>query len=204
MAALTLNREAIVLERRAAAADDWERLALFTADEGSLSVLRRSRRSKPVLALDLFDHASVVLESSDQGHTWFLMDGRLLRRLEGLGRSYARLAAASALARLALRNPIASESRPGLYRLLHAAFAALAETDRPDVVLLKSLYRFARDEGYPVRQQWREDLPASDQATLDLVLERPVREVAVPPEAVERLHRKLGDYLRANTELALD
>ena len=39
-----------------------------------------------------------------------------------------------------------------------------ADGGRPDIVWLKALYRFLRDEGYPAKQQWWPLLPAADPA----------------------------------------
>ncbi|MGH7995726.1 MAG: hypothetical protein ACREFX_05170 [Opitutaceae bacterium] len=205
MPARPLSTEALVLEKRPAASDGWERLVLFSPEEGPLSVLRRQgRRAGGGPPLDLFDEASVVLESSNEGGGWFLREARVGAHRPELGRSYACLQAASRLARVAARNPVAPEGRARAYALVRDAFEALAAADRPDVVLFKSLFRFARDEGYPVKQEWRPSLGPADRQQVDALLERPVRETALGVEAVARLQRRLEDYLRANTEILLE
>ena len=64
------------------------------------------------------------------------------------------------------------ESRRAVTSLLRTALAALATGARPDIVYLKSLYCFARDEGYPLKQQWFPLLPAADRATVAPLLNR--------------------------------
>lgn len=208
MAGPTLTTEAVVLEKRPAASDGWERLAVFTPDEGLISVMVRRRRAKAEAPLDLFDEATLVLEggegSQEGGRTWFLRDTQVRTRRPELGRSYACLAAASRLAALATRNPVGAESRPGVYALLRSAFTAFAESDRSDIILFKSLYRFARDEGYPVKEDWRRQLTAADREQVAAILDRPVRGAGAAAETVARLFSRLEDYLRANTEIELE
>ncbi len=204
MGARTLSTDALVLEKQPAASDGWERHILFSPDEGILAAFRRRSRSQREPPLDLFDDAAVVLESNNQGQSWFIREARLRTRHAGLGKSYEALTAASRLARLAVRNPVAAESRSPVFELLRAALAAMADTPRPDVVLFKSLYRFARDEGYPVREEWRTGLTATDRTEVDALLDRPVRAAQTSGAAVARLQRRLEDYLQANTEIILD
>lgn len=200
-----VTTDGFVLERTAAAADGWERLQLFTLEHGAVTAMRRQTRKpggSPVL--DLFDEAELALEGSSQGHSWFVRDAKLRHRPEGIGRSYDALVAASALARVIARNPVGPESRRAVYLLLREAFAALADGPRPDVVLFKSLYRFARDEGYPVKQEWLAELAADDREPAARILREPARDCAEPKETVQRLERRLEDYLRGQAEMAIE
>ena len=151
--------------------------------------------------LDLFDEVALALESSNQGRTWFVKEARLIMRHEGIGRSYEALQLASALAALIARNPVHEESRAAVADLLRSAFGAFAWGPRPDVVYFKSLYRFARDEGYPLKQQWFPTLPAADRAEVATLLNRPLIEQLASVEAVARLQRRLEEYLRGHTEI---
>ena len=156
------------------------------------------------MALDLFDEASLLLESSNQGRTWFVKETRLVTRHPDLGRSYETLVAASALTSLVARNPVPEESRRAVTSLLRTALAALATGARPDIVYLKSLYCFARDEGYPLKQQWFPLLPAADRATVAPLLNRPLSDQTAPPAVVHALQRDLENYLRGHTDILLD
>ena len=57
-------------------------------------------------------------------------------------------------------------------RLLRTALDAFGTAGRPDIVHLKSLYLFARDEGYPVKQEWLPSLPAAERAVAAAILSR--------------------------------
>ncbi len=205
MPGLPLQTDAFVLSKRPPA-DTFQTFNVFSAEHGALLILQRlaKKSAGTAVALDLFDEASLLLESSNQGRTWFVKETRLVTRHPDLGRSYETLVVASALASLVARNPVPEESRLALASLLRTALAALANGARPDIVYLKSLYCFARNEGYPLKQQWFPLLPAADRATVAPLLNRPLSAQTAPPAVVHALQLDLENYLRGHTDILLD
>jgi hypothetical protein len=204
MPAQTLLTDAFVLTKRPAA-DPFETCVLFSAAEGLLTALQRVPRkaASKNAPLDLFDEASLVLESSNQGRTWFVRESRPIARHPEIGRSYEALLEASAFATLIVRNPVLAESRPAVAALLREALAAFASSGRPDIAAFKGLYRFARDEGHPVRQQWLPMLSAADREAATALLTRPLAGQAAAPAEVSRLRRHLAEYLSGHTEMVV-
>ena len=205
MAGPSLATDALVLLKRPPT-DSFQAFTAFSADQGALLILHRipKKNTGNALVLDLFDEVSLMLESANQGQTWFVKEARLLSRQPGLGRSYETLQAASALAQLAARNPVPEDGRAPVYHLLREAFAALAQSTRPDIVYLKSLYRFARDEGYPIKEHWFPALPAADREAVVTLLNLPVTGQTAEPALVAKLRQRLEAYLRGHTEILLD
>lgn len=212
MPALPLQTDAFVLARRPPT-DSFQTFSVFSAEHGALLILQRlpkksaTASAATAVALDLFDEVSLLLESSNQGQTWFVKEARLIARHAGLGRSYATLSAASELAKLIARNAVHEEGRVTVAALLRTALAALAAGAPPAVVWLKSLYSFARDEGYPVKQQWLPALPADLRASATHLLHTPLADLetsaAENPDAAH-LAAHLATYLRGHAELHLD
>jgi hypothetical protein len=208
MPAEPLKTEAFVLTRRPAAGS-FQAFSLFSPEQGSMLALQRTPK-KPTpghVALDLFDEASLDLESSNQGRTWFVREARILSRPSGIGRSYEALQAASAFASLIARNQVEAESRPKVTALLRTVFGAFDRTGSPAVIYFKSLYRFAAEEGYPVKQQWLPSLPPHLRTQAQLLLRTPLATLeasAVPDSEQKALQRRLEDYLRENTEILLE
>jgi len=183
--------------------------AVFSAEHGALTVLQRlpKKSSATNVALDLFDEATLLLESSNQGRTWFVKEVRLVTRHTDLGRGYETLRHASALAALIARNPVHEDSRVAVAALLRAALAAFAAGARPDLVFFKSLYRFARDEGYAVKQQWLPTLPRDLRSEAERLLHTPLADLErskIEHPKSPMLQRRLEDYLRGHTEILLD
>lgn len=155
MSGPTLATDALVLLRQPPG-DAFQTFSAFTPEHGAIRLLQRipKKTSAAHLALDLFDEVSLLLEGAPSGDAWFVKEARLLVRHAGIGRRYESLLQASSLANLAIRNPGSDESHAAIHALLRTAFAAFATSDRPDIVYLKSLYRFARDEGHPMKEHW--------------------------------------------------
>lgn len=204
MAGPTLQTEAFILQR-ADARESFQPFAAYSAEHGSLRILQRiARRPKPGhQALDLFDRVELSLRTGAAG-TWFVQEAVLRERFAGIGGHYRRLEAAAAFTALIARNPVHEESRESVYRLLQTALTAFAHSERPDIVGFKSLYCFARDEGYPLKEHWFPTLLREDRTDVTTLLNRPVAEQEAPPRAVARLHRKLSDYLRGHTDILVD
>ena len=189
--------------------EKFQPLIAFSAEHGRLAVYLRLQRkeSAAVVALDLFDETALTVESSNQGQSWFIKEARLLVRHSEIGRSYEALRHASTFAAVVARNDVPEEGRSTVYTLLRNAFAAFSGPTRPDVVHFKSLYRFARDEGYAVRQQWLPTLPAELQEQANYLLRTPLGEIAAtaPDESTTALlQQRLEDYLRAYTDVLID
>ena len=200
----TLTTEAFVIEKRPPA-DAFQTFGLFSAEHGNLLALQRiPRKPSPThVAPDLFDTISAMLESSNEGRTWFAREVRVVVRRSAIGRSYEALRFASALAGVVSRNAVGEESRPGVERLLRTALDAFGTDARPDIVYLKSLYLFARDEGYPVKQEWLPSLPPSDRGMAADLLGRPLSEQDSPASEVARIRLALESYLGAHTEIVV-
>lgn len=205
MPGIPLQTNAFVLLKRPPA-DRFQSFTGFSGEHGALLLLQRvsQKTASTVIALDLFDEASLRLESSNQGQTWFVKEAQLITRHDTLGRSYETLRLASALAALVARNAVSEESRGSVAELLRQALASFASNARPDVVWFKSLYRFARDEGYPVKQEWFPTLPGSDRSMVATLLNLPLAEQTAAIESVTRLTHRLEEYLRGHTEILLD
>ncbi len=201
----SLTTDAIILLKRPAA-DAFQTFSVFSPAHGLLRVIQRipQKAAPSHVTLDLFDEVSFLLEGAPQGDAWFVKEARLLARHGGIGRNYEALVRASSFATLVSRNPVPEESRSAVHALLHTAFAALAESTRPDVVCLKSLYCFARDEGYPVKQQWFPALSSADRELASSLLNRPLAEQTISPADAARLLLRFEDYLRRHTEIVLD
>ena len=209
MPGLPLQTDAFVLLKRPPS-DSFQGFNVFSAEHGALLIHQRlpkrtaGKTGSTTVALDLFDEVSLRLESSNQGQTWFVQETRLITRHANLGRSYETLRHASALAALVARNPVHEDGRQQVAALLRQAFTSFATGARPDFVWFKSLYCFARDEGYPVKQQWFPTLPVADREAVATLLNRPLAEQTATLAAVARLQKRLEDYLPGHTEILLD
>lgn len=208
-----LTTAAFILGRQTSGSDNFEQLTAFSEEHGVLLCLARlpktatsTRRSSTATSesrLDLFDEAELALESSSQGRTWFIKEHRHLRRFPGIGRSYDALRAAAALAGLVSHNPVSDESRAPIVALLRQSLGALEAGARPDLVWIKSLFIFLRDEGYPVKQQWWQQLGSAERDAAAQILNQPIAGQSPETALVARLTERLHEWLAGETEIRL-
>jgi len=205
MPGLPLHTEACVL-RRLPPADRFQQYTVLSAEHGPLLCLRRlaTKASGASVALDLFDEADLWLESASQGRTWFVKEARVLVHHGAIGRSYETLRLASAFTAVIARNPVHADGWAGVAALLRQTLAAFGTADRTDVVYFKALYCFARDEGYPVKQDWWQGLTPAERTAVAGLLNRPLAGQTADAADVARLTRRLEDYLRGHTEILLE
>jgi len=208
MPGLTLQTDAFVLLKQPPT-DSFQACTVFSPEHGPLHVLQRlpKKSAASQVNLDLFDEAALMLESSNQGRTWFIKELRLLHRPSGIGRSYETLRLASEFAGLIARNRVNEDSRAKVGALLRQVFTSFASERRADIVYFKALYCFARDEGYPLKQHWLPMLPVDLRRTAEDLLHLPVAsltESEINPTRSALLTRRLEEYLRGHTEVLLD
>jgi len=200
-----LQTSAFILFRQPSGSDAFEQLTVFSSENGTLHCLRRVIQGKATAStpLDLFDETELSLESTNQGRTWFIKEHRLIQRHEGIGRSYEALKAAAAFATLISRNAVPDESREPITALLRNSFTALGTGGRPDIVWLKALYSFLRDEGYPVKQDWWPQLQAADRDLAAHLLNQPLAAQTAEAANVTKITRRLEEWIKAETEIHL-
>ncbi len=198
-----LSTNGIIIGRKPSGSEKFDQLTVFSEEHGQLLCLRRlsTKTASPTTPLDLFDEAELMLESSNQGRTWFIKEHRHLQRHPGIGRSYAALQTAAQLARLIQRNPVPDDSRGPVTALLRQTLVSLEEGARPDLVWLKTLFCFLRDEGYPVRQHWWAELTAIERDEAAALLNQPIAGQDPEADTVVRLTQRLIDWVSSNTEI---
>ncbi len=200
----TLQTTGFILQKPPAE-DRHQQVLLFSAEGGQMLCFQRISSRQPAVPLDLFDEVAATLTSSNQGRTWFFGEVRVQRRFAGIGLSFAALQEASAFARVLTRNQVHEESRPAVLALLGTALQAWSDGRRADAVALKALYTFARDEGYPVKEDWAASLRGSDRENARRVLNEPLAALeAIDADSVVRLLESLRRYLRGHAELVVE
>jgi hypothetical protein len=90
-----------------------------------------------------------------------------------------------------------------VYQLYAQGLESWVAGPRPDVVLCKCLYLFAKAEGYAVKEQWLPSLPAADRAEAEAMLHRPVAGQTISAAAVEMLLQSLKTWLANHTDILI-
>jgi len=188
--------------------ESFLKLHLLEPEAGLLLCLKRVARKSRAGGSpnpDLFDTAELTLEASKQGNLHFVADYHPTVRRSAIGGHYRRLVRASAFCQLLVLNATHLPDLPALYELANRALDAFCQRDTPDVVYLKSVYLLLKAEGYPVRESWWAQLPATLRSAAKGLIEAPSPETLSQAEqadceaAIERLH----SWIRRETEVNL-
>jgi len=157
-------------------------------------LLRRSRKSaRP----DFLDSARARFEPDRSGRELFLAEYHLSCRRTSVGRSYERMQVAHRVAALVRANADPWPESEELVELLETFAEAVAAGRPAEPARLKTLFRMSRMQGLPVREDWWVRLSPSDQRRADLLLARPLADLAEPESApagglADRLEEWLG------------
>ncbi|MBL4575651.1 MAG: hypothetical protein JKY51_06085 [Opitutaceae bacterium] len=203
MPSLLLSIEGIVLSKELSG-DSWLRLIVFSAQNGNVLCLKRlSQRKSLDSSIDFFDELQLNLESRNQGRSWFISEYHHLNNSQEIGKNYDALIHASRFTKILAGNTLHEESRRPVYQLFKNALSAWRTGIRPEVTLLKSIYILARDEGYPVKEDWCEKLPTRDRASLRSILSSPVVEQKTSEQEAHSLLLSLEHYLNHYTDIQM-
>ncbi|MGE9295692.1 MAG: hypothetical protein ACQKBV_05335 [Puniceicoccales bacterium] len=191
-----------VVVAKAVSGERFLRLHVLCAENGRLICLWRHSHKMGGGGPDLFDAVSLSLESSSQSGAWFLKEYHTGRPRPGLARRYRALQLATRLGDVLWRNLQHAEFFDPAAQLFDEALDAFEEFPLPQSIYLKALYRFAREEGYAVRQQWLAGLAASETERARSIILRPLAELPDNAEALAApLTEKLERWLRGETDI---
>ncbi len=191
----------------ASSGESFQKIDVLTKESGYILCLQRISKKNPLLGRpDLFDTASMQLESSRQGKARFVKEYQLLQRRSSIGNSYRKLHHASAFCSLIVHNAPHMADPTLLYEITERTLDAFAEKESPEIVSLKALYLLLKDEGYPVRESWWTKLPSYLQAPARQLINDPLPETAAAGEQLElcsEITQNLRSWLGRETDLVL-
>jgi hypothetical protein len=203
MASPTRTLQGVVLSREESGEGSL-RIRVFSSDEGLVLVYKRlaSKRASGSLP-DLFDEVELRLSRPRTGNdsVSFVSEWRLLTRRPELARGQSRLETASALSLLYQKNGAHLAEPAPAAKVLADALDSLVAGYSPVAVYLKALYRFARVEGFPVKEAWWQSLSLVQKQNAAEILNVPLRDLVQEEYATEEILESLKLWLNAETEL---
>ncbi len=201
MAAPILATRAIVL-RTHLSGETFQQIQLLSPDIGIVRCMRRVPRGKKAeTQIDLFDEADIHVELKENEYSGFLKGFELAFKRSGIGASYETLAAASRLSRLLLENPIQEDSFQEMFDLAKKALNAFNDGKPPDATLLKTVFLYCRNEGYPVIEEWLQNLNPSMREKIVSIVSAPLLKMKRSAQDQSLAVESLASYLRSHTDI---
>lgn len=203
MAAKLVLLENVTILKLTASGEKYVQVRLISPSHGIISALKRRRSKGQDFAIDLFDQGEAKVELKPDDATGFLTDFVCARKRSGIGKSYKTLEAASWLSNFLLANPIHDENRDSTSELAQKAFDALDAGLPSCAVLLKTLFVYSRDEGYPIVEDWARNLDPDFSAVVKKILNTPLVSLDVTPAQQQSAFEDLVQYIERHTHIYL-
>jgi len=202
MPALVQTIEGTILDR-VETGESHLRISLFSGKDGLKAVLLRIyKRNRSLPPPDLFDDVEFNVNISPNSNGIpFVKDFQIMRKRAKIAHHHLRFRVTSSLARLFLDNGHHLQDTIPVYQLLINALSALEDGLDPMTIWLKTLFRFGRNEGLPVKQDWLANLSREESKFAIFTLTTPVAEQDPKAANVLNLVRSLRSWLNAETEL---
>ncbi|MFP4166818.1 MAG: hypothetical protein ACLFUF_06590 [Opitutales bacterium] len=200
------NTQTALVLRVSPSGESFLKLDLLSPEEGILTCLKRVPKKKAAKTTpDLFDTASLQLETARQGNTRFVGEYELVCRRNAIGASYSALRNASDFCALLIRNATHMADSEELFQLTERTLDAFASGRPASVVFLKAVYLLLKHEGYPVLESWRPQLPPALRSPADHLLHTPAASPMKPEleDACSRTTDHLCQWLSRETDLVL-
>ncbi|MBO7521047.1 MAG: hypothetical protein J6T16_02275 [Opitutales bacterium] len=176
--------------------------AVFSAELGLCRLYKRVSQKKTAQLPDFFDVISAEAEKSKTGGMYFLRDFEILASHSRIAESYEAFLDAAEIAKCALKNSAYLESFDSMRRRLLAAFSAINSGADPACVRIKFMYVFARDEGYPIKEDFAAGLGAEEFSALKKILSTPAAELGGGVAQSGLLLEKMLSWIAAQTDIA--
>ncbi len=201
MAGAAVQVSGIILKREPSG-EKFERLYLLARERGPVALLMRRPGAKSSSTLpDIFDQVDLLVDDKPGSDFSFVREARIQRQRTSLGASYPALARASEFTLILHRNLPRDIGAEAIYELFETALDAWEGGLQPDIVFFKSLYLLVRGEGYPIRQEWLNQLPGPGQKEAKTLLNLPIRDQTMDPKQVRAWVARLKHYIAHHTDI---
>ena len=169
-------------------------------------LLRRSRKNNNSVHADLFDTAEIMSEVANHSKQKFLKSYTPIHKRSAIGNNYQQLEHASYFATFLLDNVGDVPDPSDLYVLTTQILDAFEQKFRPEIILLKALYRFLKTEGFPIDSGWWKSLTKENKSRAKILLTTPLADFEdnIDLESAITLHKLLCQWAQKETELKIN
>ncbi len=203
MAGATVQILGIIL-RHEPSGEQFERLNLLTTDRGQINCLIRRPKRNPTQSLpDLFDSVEILLEQKNDDGFGFVKELQILKRRSGLGKSFIALEKACEFSAILASNLHHAADTRSIYTLFLKALDAWETRIQPEATFFKSLYLFAHQEGYPLKQDWFQKLDHPDRTEVASIINTPLTDQVLDSKTINTWIEKLEFYIGHHTDIRI-
>ena len=183
----------------------FSKIDYISAEEGlSSCLIRNPKKSSTKAKPDLFDTAQITFDQKGPSKPKFLTEYVPSLKRSKIGSTYRHLEFACKYSTFLLDNATHVPDPKELYRLGVKALNAFELGHKAEIVLLKALYNFLKNEGFPVQESWWTSVPEKYKATAESLLRASLSQLSDAPiidECAEYLLKDLSNWISKETDL---
>ncbi len=201
MASPLVSTQALVLQKESRG-NSFSAARILSPTLGCLDALmRKSSKLDRISQVDMFDDGEFILEMKENSHSGFIKEYNLKRRRHDIAKNYNAFMAASKMAKLIVANPTHPENADDVHKLLKRSLDAWERGASPQATLFKCMYLYCKDEGYPIKEEWRMQLPKRLRDIVDYILVTPLDQIKVEESDLEKALQGIRQYMSRSTHL---
>lgn len=203
MAGQSVQLSGIILKREASG-EQFHCLTILSPEQGCvLAMFRRPKRNTRATMPDLFDEVEVQLEKKGENGFGFVKELTIHQRRRGLAKSFIALELACEWSSILMKNLPRETEVKSVFKLLNKGLDAWEKRINPEAVFFKCLFVYAREEGYPVKHDWFENLTHHERVEVASIVNTPVAELTMKPEQLRKWIERLKHYIQHYTDILL-
>ncbi len=176
-------------------------ITALSPELGLIRMMKKISSKKTGTLPDLFDDISAVGETPSPNSIKFLREFSILKHRDGIARSYDSFEQASMLSLTITKNANHIEDTRTLSERLRAALDSIANGAPPQIVRLKFLFLLARDEGYPVKEDFYPKLLLPQRELFSTIIKTPSSKLEEFKTRANDLLEKFTSWIRINTDI---
>ena len=177
-------------------------ITAFCAASDIIQLMKRVSAKNTSQLPDLFDDIDVKAESQTPNGLKFLRDFEIIKRRINIGKSYESFSHASLIASVVSANGRNIEDAARLSFRLRHALDALDNGVPPEPVRLKFMFLMARDEGYPIKEDFFENLSAAKREMFATLIRTPSADLREFRSRAADMLESMCAWIYSNTDIA--
>lgn len=193
---------------RAIQGEKFWRVVILTREYGARACLVRvAGKNKTTCVPDLFDEAEILLDKPKAGtdsNLRFAKEYRLVQRNHGISGNYKALVCACKFTTLLAKNAFSPDTYESVFKLCRNVLRAFGEKPNPDATYFKALWTLARENGYPVKEDWFEHSRFEEREGIANVLKTPLEQLEVDPLDLTLYTHRLESWLAREHHFIFD
>ena len=203
MAGNSVQISGIILKKETSG-EQFFKLTILSPERGCvLAMFRRPKRNSRSPMPDLFDLVEILLEKKGEAGFGFVKELTIHKQRRGLAKSFIALELACEWSAILIKNLPRETEMERIYELFSKGLDAWENRIQPEAIFFKSLFVYARDEGYAVKHDWFDKLTHSDRTEVAMIINTPIAELKIESDRVRHWIEHLKHYIQYYTDILL-